>query len=64
MYSMNEYSLDACRRSLGITASGSFRYRFTVFRAMSNSSAISRIVNGAEILGHWGGVIVYHWRDD
>ena len=21
-------------------------------------------VNGAEILGHWGGVIVYHWRDD
>ena len=24
----------------------------------------ARHVNGAEILGHWGGVIVYHWRDD
>ena len=21
-------------------------------------------VNGAEIMGHWGGVIVYYWRDD
>ena len=27
-------------------------------------SVFERRVNGAEILGHWGGVIVYHWRDD
>ena len=38
--------------------------RMTTSVVTNGSLTCGECVNGAEILGHWGGGMVYHWPDD